>query len=385
MNSRERWLACMNFEPVDHIPDVEFGYWEETFPIWHKQGLPEYINSIPKANIYFGFEKTDGIPFDGGLRPGFEYTIISEDERHTTIIDYDGATKVINKDGASSIPHFLKFPIETKTDWKQFKRRLDWADPERFPDSADFEKHIQRLERSEVPVIIGAGSLFGKLRDWMGFENIAMACMDDPDWVEEMIEYCTEFYYQLLSRVVTRVKFDYALFWEDMAFNHGSIISPALFAKWLTPRYKRITDLLKENGCMFSIVDCDGNINGIYKLWLQGGVDCMFPLEIRGGTDPFMMRKECGKNVRLIGGVDKTRLIAGRDEIDKEIERLKPLVAEGGFIPHVDHRCPPDVTFENYLYYLRRKREVFGIPEPPPWEERKSDYEGLDILAFNLG
>jgi uroporphyrinogen decarboxylase len=111
----------------------------------------------------------------------------------------------------------------------------------------------------------------------------------------------------------------------------------------------------------------------------------MFPLEIRGGTDPFMMRKECGKNVRLIGGVDKTRLIAGRDEIDKEIERLKPLVAEGGFIPHVDHRCPPDVTFENYLYYLRRKREVFGIPEPPPWEERKSDCEGLDILAFNLG
>jgi len=375
MNSRERWLACMNFQPVDHVPDVEFGYWEETFPIWHAQGLPKYIDNIPKADIYFGFEQADGFPFNGDLMPGFEYKVISEDDRHRTILDYDGATKVINKDGASSIPHYLKFPIETRADWNEFKKRLDWTDPTRMPSAEDFEMHVQRLEKSTVPVMTGAGSLFGRLRDWMGFENIAMACMDDPIWIEEMIEYCTEFYYQLLKQIVTRVKFDYAAFWEDMAFNHGPIISPTMFAKWLTPRYKRITDLLRENGCMFSIVDCDGNINVVYKLWLEGGVNCMFPLEVRGGTDAFMMRRECGKDIKLIGGVDKTRLIAGKEEIDKELERIRPMVEEGGFIPHVDHRCPPDVTFENYKYYLKRKREVFGIPEPTPWEERKAAFE----------
>ncbi len=75
------------------------------------------------------------------------------------------------------------------------------------------------------------------------------------------------------------------------------------------------------------------------------------------------------------GGVDKTRLIAGKDAIDAEIERIKPLVEEGGYVPHVDHRCPPDVTYENYLYYLKHKREVFGIPEPPPWDERKEAYD----------
>ena len=32
MNSRERWLACMRFQPVDHVPDQEFGYWDETLP-----------------------------------------------------------------------------------------------------------------------------------------------------------------------------------------------------------------------------------------------------------------------------------------------------------------------------------------------------------------
>ena len=37
---------------------------------------------------------------------------------------------------------------------------------------------------------------------------------------------------------------------------------------------------------------------------------------------------------------------------------------EGGFIPHVDHRVPPDVSYDDYLFYLRTKRELYGIPEP---------------------
>jgi len=104
----------------------------------------------------------------------------------------------------------------------------------------------------------------------------------------------------------------------------------------------------------------------------------MFPLEIRGGTDPYRMRERFGRDVLLMGGVDKTQLIAGKAAIDAEIDRITPLVEQGGYIPHVDHRVPPDVTYENYLYYLKRKREAFGIPEPPPWEERRAAYDWAD-------
>ena len=59
----------------------------------------------------------------------------------------------------------------------------------------------------------------------------------------------------------------------------------------------------------------------------------------------------------------KTLILVGQDKktIDAEIERLRPIVEGGGFIPHVDHRCPPDVSYDNYLYYLKRKKEVFNI------------------------
>ena len=375
MTSRERWLACMRFERVDHVPDEEFGYWGETIRTWHAQGLPEYVNDNGKANIFFGFETHACAPVNNDIFPGFEFKVLEEDERHVTILDYDGATKQVNKDGSESIPHYLRFPIETRKDWEEFKKRLDPGEPRRYVSEEDWAAWKKWVENAGLVVQVTCGSLFGKIRDWMGFESIAIACMDDPAWVEEMIDYCTEFYYQTIERAVTEVKVDLGSFWEDMAFNHGPIISPALFKKWLTPHYKRITELLNANGCEFTIVDCDGNINSVVEHWLEGGVNIMFPLEIRGGTDPRWMREQFGHDVLLAGGVDKTQLIAGKDAIDKEIERIRPLVEDGGYVPHVDHLCPPDVTYENYLYYLKRKREVFGIPEPAPWEERRELFE----------
>jgi uroporphyrinogen-III decarboxylase len=375
MNSRERWLACMRFQPVDHVPDQEFGYWAETFPVWHEQGLPEYVNSIPRADIFFGFETVMMAPGNTGPIPGFEYKVLSEDDRTLTILDWDGATKMVAKDGHSTIPRYLKFPIETREDWNEFKKRLDPTDSRRYLPEDQWQEWKKAAAASEVPVAVHSGSLFGRLRDWMGFENIAIACMDDPEWIEEMIEYMTEFQLATIKRAVEEVQIDLCHFWEDMAFNHGPIISPAMFRKWLTPRYKRITDFLHAHGCEFAIVDCDGNINCVVDGWLDGGVNIMFPLEIRGRTDPKWMREQFGRRVLLAGGVDKTQLAGTREMIDREIERITPLVEQGGYIPHVDHRCPPDVSYDNYLYYLKRKREAFGIPEPAPWEERKAAYD----------
>ena len=60
------------------------------------------------------------------------------------------------------------------------------------------------------------------------------------------------------------------------------------------------------------------------------------------------------------GCVDKRALIAGKQEIDREMERLRPLFEGGGLIPHTDHLVPPDVSWENYCYYRERKCALIG-------------------------
>ena len=36
-----------------------------------------------------------------------------------------------------------------------------------------------------------------------------------------------------------------------------------------------------------------------------------------------------------------------------DLERFR-----GGYVPHIDHSCPPDISYDNYCYYLRRLGEV---------------------------
>lgn len=55
---------------------------------------------------------------------------------------------------------------------------------------------------------------------------------------------------------------------------------------------------------------------------------------------------------QLVGGIDKRTLAKGKDAIKEELDQRLPLVADGGFLPSVDHSVPPDISFKNYLSYL---------------------------------
>ena len=391
MNNRERWVRCMHFQPVDHIPDEEFGYWEENSAVWQKQGLPAGINlrDDAVANEYFGFSSHSIVPVNLGLIPGFETKVIEETDKHRIFIDTDGVKKEVFKDGSSTIPHYIDFPLKGRKEWEEiFKPRLKIDLKERYPENRkDWERIKTQFNDSywDKPVGIDIGSMFGKLRDWAGFEGIALLCYDDPDLMSEMVQHLSALTCSVIKRAAQEIKLDYGAGWEDMCFRGGPIISPAMARKLLTPNYKRITDILKKNGCDIIYTDCDGNINAMIDSWLDGGLTGIFPVEVAAGSDPVAIRKKYGEKVVILGGVNKRALISGKEAIRKEVKRIKPYVKEGGWIPHVDHRCPPDVTFENYLYYLDVKREAFGIPKSIAFESRteirkiKSKWKGIPL------
>ncbi len=371
MNHRERWVRCMHFQPVDHVPDEEFGYWAENLNVWKQQGLPDNVTNL---EAYFKFAPRSGVPVGLGFSYGFESKVIEETDRYKIIINGEGAKQQIFKDGSSTIPHYIEFGLKGRKEWEElYKPRLDIDNPSRYPENrSDWEQIKARFNDPNwgIPVGIGIGSLFGVLRNWAGFEGISMLCYDDPELVEEMITHLADLTCAVIKRAASEIKIDYAAGWEDMAFNNGPIISPKMIRKWLTPNYKRITDILRANGCDIIYTDCDGNINDMIDPWLEGGVNGIFPVDVAAGSDPVAIRKKYGDKVVILGGVNKHKLIAGKEAIKDEIRRIKPYVLEGGWIPHVDHRCPPDVTFENYLYYLDVKRETFGIPKDEEFESR---------------
>jgi uroporphyrinogen decarboxylase len=218
----------------------------------------------------------------------------------------------------------------------------------------------QKLRTSDKPVGIWLGSFFGTHRDWAGFEGIAMMCIDDRDLVEEMVRTTTDLLVHELAAALSEVEVDYAAGWEDICFRNGPIISPKMFSEIVIPQVKRVTSLLRQHGVTVAWTDCDGDITQLVPLWLEAGVNCMFPLEVHPGSDPVKFRKMFGKQLLLRGGLEKYQLAHGKKEIIEELKRVEKVVQEGGYIPHGDHRIPEDVPYENYIYYTREKLNMLG-------------------------
>nr|MBC8444666.1 hypothetical protein [Chloroflexota bacterium] len=108
---------------------------------------------------------------------------------------------------------------------------------------------------------------------------------------------------------------------------------------------------------------CDGNIQALIPLWLGAGLNCMFPYEVNPGNDLLQNRKEFGRDLLFIGGFNKFVLHESKEAILAELRKLEPLLEDGGFIPHIDHRCPDGVQFEMYRYYTKEKCHLLGMSE----------------------
>lgn len=378
MNDRQRFIATMHYRPRDRAPICDFGFWNETIPEWHKQGLPESVQWPTKdgqsTDAYFGMDSYGGGPSpNNGLFPWFESKVVEDRGDHELFQQGDGVI-VLRKKYMGSIPEHHAHLLVDRESWIDlYKPRLMPDTPGRYPaDWSDFTRQWQDPNRTTV-CNAWCGSLYGWIRDWMGIENASMAVYDDPAWFEEMVTTFADLTIVGLEKSFEHgAKYDSASFWEDMCYNAGPLLSPEHFKRFLVPHYKRITSLLRKHGTDVIIVDCDGKIDALLPLWLDAGVNCMFPIEV--GTwngDPVRFRREYGRGLLMMGGFDKHLLAGTKKQIEREVIRLTPLVEEGGFIGFADHRVPPDVPLENYYFYLKTVRKIWGkgiALKPVTWD-----------------
>jgi len=360
LNHRERFHRIFQFKEVDRVCDYEFGYWTETIDRWHREGLPLEKRTNRDIELHLGLEGWDcceWLPIRSGLWPTLPERILEEKEGRAIMDDGMGGVYLCTTE-TSSPPHYIRHPLKDRNDWEKLKPFFDPDTPGRFP--LNWDEVAESYKERDYPLGISVGSLYGWLRNWMGVEGISIALYRDPDWIEEMMDALTELWIEIIRRALRSIRVDFSTWWEDMCYSRGPLLSVRHFQELMVPRYRKVTQVLKDHGVDINILDCDGDITKLVPGWLDAGINCMFPNEARH-TDIYALREEFGRRLLLMGGVDKLALIAGKKAIDDELERLTPLLEQGGFIPMVDHRCPPEVSYSTYrYYYLEKKRDWIG-------------------------
>ena len=359
LTDRERFNRQMHFQPVDRCFNMEFGYWDENYQLWpifRDNG----IENEAEANEFFNFDQIACLGGNLWLSPAFEPSLVEERENTIIITNADGVLAEIPKDGHDTIPHYIRPTVVTPQDWQKVKEeRFRRDDPTRQVDIA-LLKELYSDDR-DYPLGVDCGSMIGKIRDMLTFEGLAYAIYDYPQMVEDMVETCCLLVEDFLDQVLPHFEFDYASGWEDICYRAGPLVSPKFFHAVVMPRYQRISRRLHQAGIDVWYIDCDGDVRKLLPAMLEGGINCLFPFEVNGCAHPSELLDQYGRQLMIMGGVDKLALGNGRKAIQAYLDTLVPLVARGGYIPFCDHRCPPNVDPDDYLYYLDLKEAMFGM------------------------
>jgi uroporphyrinogen decarboxylase len=384
MNNRERAMAILHYQDYDRLPLVHFGFWDQTLAKWAQEG---HITEEEARNW------ADGTPTDAVItaKLGFDcnwYNCFSPSTRldppiETIILEEypDGSRKIRNGDGAivmqkddaTGIPTEIDHTLKDRASWEAeylgrlqyFAERVTGAYVNTGTEWLPFQEGgLDFLQRGEWdnPVGLHCGSLYGAIRNWLGMVGSVYLQADDEPLFDEMIDTVGELCYQCTKTALeSGAQFDFAHFWEDICFKSGPLINPVVFRAKVGPHYRRITELVNSYGIDVVSLDCDGKIDTLVPIWFDNGVNTMFPIEVgtwKASIAPW--RELYGKGLLGVGGMDKKVFAYDRAAIDAEVERLKPLVDLGGFIPCPDHRIPPDAKWDNVQYYCERMREAFG-------------------------
>ena len=353
-------------------------FWHQTIERWHKEGLPPEINSPAKVNDYFQADRSLRVILRVGVWPEREKEVLEEDGEYEVFYDADGSL-VRQFKGAkyeAAMPEHIRYPVTNRSDWEVFrKKRLDPDASGRdcfeivldgevllvsSPGSENFSQAHEIIRDSVWPVEITVGSQFGWVRNWMGLTALSYMLYDDEGLIADMLTHLATLSVSVVTRFLDALngKVDYATWWEDMAYNKGPLIHPKFFAKLAVQNYQRVNEMLYSRGIDIIGVDSDGSLEKLIPMWLEGGINFVYPNEVAAGNNVLETRKKYGPKMRLVGGIDKRTLSKGRVAIQEEIDRRLQLVAQGGYLPSVDHSIPPDISFENYKHYLKHYQRI---------------------------
>ncbi len=359
----------MNYRPADRVPNHEVGVWVQTKQRWREEGLAtddmhwDWFTGEPRWDL----DPREYIDVNFGMVPPYEEKVLSKEGDTEIIQRANGDISKALITGAAegmrmSMDEYISFPVTTPADFQELKKRFRAACPVRYP--AYWQEFLRKgWDLRQHPLVLGRNcstlGFYWRAREWMGTENLSYAWYDEPAMMHAMMEFVTDFTIETARPILEAgVKPDYVFINEDLSMKNGPLLSPRQYRTFIYPRLKRVVEFYKSHGCRYFAIDTDGNPEAVVPMFMEAGVDILWPLERASGQDPVRLRQKFGKSLRLWGGVDKRVLAEGPAAIDEHLRALRPLIEEGGYIPTVDHTVPPDISWPNFKHYMESKAKL---------------------------
>ncbi len=374
MTSRERFLMALNHEEPDRVP-MHDSLWCAAIRRWRREGLPRDVNPAE----YFDFEL---VTFAADITPRFPVETLEENEEYILSTTPHGGIRRDHKD-YSTTPEIVDYPVKTREDWERIKVRLkpdrdrvDWeggwlagsAEDDRGVDSIlEMDRAEQRLglpgfrkarEQGRF-IVYRMGFGYDRLQNYVHTEQLLILIATEPDWVREMYETNAELSIAMFEIMRNGgFEFDAAWIFCDLGYRNALLFSPHHYDEQMRPTFRKLVHYFRDRGLPVILHSC-GCVKELIPRFIEDGLTCLQPLEVKAGMDVVQLKKDFGDQLAFMGGID-IRAMFNPDPgvIEKEISTKIPIAKEGGgYIYHSDHSVPDTVSFEQYERVLKLARQ----------------------------
>jgi len=319
---------------------------EKYLPVTWGEGVMEYEK-------WLGFDPVRRISFVLPFRR-FEEKIIEVTDAHTIRQNIFGAQVIQYKGSELELEH--EPVIKTIDDWNRLKEHADKELEACFSDEAIEAAYLpikEAHDRGDYSIRMNIEGFFWVPRELMNIEPHLYAFYDDPELLHAINSYVLEVYQTKLMKVIELVQPDVVYFMEDLSGKTGPMISQACFDEFIGDYYKQLIPMMKEKGVGNVFVDTDGEFTKLIPNFMESGVDGFLPMDVNAGMDIVAVRNEF-PTLKFIGGYNKLEIAKGKEAIDKEFERILPVIRSGGYLTGADHQVAPSTSLEDYKYYIEQ-------------------------------
>jgi len=340
---RERVRKALAHQEADRIP-IHDSPWAATVTRWRREGLPDGI--APEE--YFGYEIR---LFGADLTPQYPVRVLERSEEYIVeSTPYGGVRK--NHRDYSTTPELIDYGIKTREDWEAAKRRLqpsytrvDWV---------TLKQNYERARSEDLYLTYSAVTGYDLCQAYIRSDVLLPLLITDPDWIRDIAETQADMVIEMARILMEEgYRFDAAFLFNDMGYRSGPFFSPRTYRQVFKPADKRMFDFFHSHDMKVILHSC-GNVKMLIPDLLEIGLDCLQPLEVKAGMDLVELKREYGRDLAFMGGID-VRAMNDPDPAVLEREIATKVTAAkvgGGYIYHSDHSVPNNVSFQQYCRVL---------------------------------
>ena len=361
--------AARNEEP-DRVPIGEF-FWGSFIKRWRSElGLPE------STNPYYHYD-LDWIAVNPNMDPHIkEFETLVETEKEVQI--KTGYEVIMRKKFDFPMPEMMAWDVDTIDKLLNFefddpydRRRFFMTHDDHINGVGDgFERNtpawIERVKQHHphFAVFGSVCEISECLTRLIGQENAMLWMLMHYDLFPRALERIGQFYYDICKAQIEAAGglLDGMVIWGDVAFKTGLFFDPDYWREHFKPWVKKMVDYCHEQGLLVIYHGC-GNVNSIYRDYVETGIDFYNPLEAKAGMDVIKLREEYGHQMGFCGNSNIMIWEEGnREKVREEVLRKLNAAKGGGYIFQSDHSVSSEVSGHTYDYIIKLVREYGTYP-----------------------